>query len=103
MNNLRIYNHVVGDAEVIFYVSHRDPLSNLWWELQQARKQIESASVGHADDDVSDASVGRMVEKLIEKAHHALCSFSSITLHSCKLGGEEVVKFLQIMRKKIKR
>lgn len=74
--------------------------SNLWWELEQARQEVQSASVWHADDDVSDSAVGRLVEKLVENAHHALCSFTSVTFDSSKFSGQEVVKFLQIRRKK---
>lgn len=72
--------------------------SNLWWELEQACQEVQSASVWHANDNVSDSALGRLVEKLVEKAHHALCSFSSITFHSRKFGGQEVVKFLQVVR-----
>lgn len=32
-------------------------LINLWWELQQACQEVESASVGHADDNVSDTAM----------------------------------------------
>lgn len=74
-------------------------LINLWWELQQACQEVEAASVRHAYDNVSDSAVGQLVEKLVEETHHALCSFSSITLHSSKLGAQEVVKFLQVERK----
>lgn len=73
-------------------------LINLWWELQQACQEVESASVWHADDNVCDPAVGQLVEKLVEASHHALCSFSSITLHSGKLGGQKVVKLLQCLR-----
>lgn len=73
-------------------------LINLGWELQQACQEVESASVRHADDNVSDPAVGQLAEKLVEAAHHALCSLSSITLHSGKLGGQKVVKFLQVVR-----
>lgn len=59
--------------------------------------------MGHADDNVSDSAVGELVEKLVEEAHHALCSFSSITFHSGKLGGQKVVKFLQVVREKVKK
>lgn len=52
----------------------------------------------HADDDVSDPAVGRVVEKLIEETHHALCSFSPVTFHRRKLGGQKVVKFLEVVR-----
>lgn len=76
-------------------------LINLWLKLQQACQEVESASVGHADDNVSDSAVGRLVKKLVEEAHHALCSFSPVTFHSSKLGGQKVVKFLQNMRKKL--
>ncbi len=62
-------------------------LINLRWELQQAGQEVESASVRHADDNVGDSAVGRLVEELVEEAHHALCSFSSITFHSGKLSG----------------
>lgn len=73
-------------------------LINLWGEHQEACQEVESASVGHADDNVSDSTVGQLVKKLVEESHHALCSFASITLHCGKLGGQEVVKFLQIGR-----
>lgn len=68
---------------------------NLRWELQQACQEVESASVRHADDDVCDSAVGRLVEKFVEETHHALCSLSSISLHSGKFSGQKVVKFLQ--------
>lgn len=71
---------------------------NLRWELEQACQEVESASVRHADHNVSDSTVGRLVEELKEKPHHALCSLSSITLHSSKLGGQKVVEFLQVER-----
>lgn len=61
--------------------------SNLWWEFEQARQEVQSASVGHANYNVSDSAVGRLVEKLVEKAHHALCSLTSISFHCSKLGG----------------
>lgn len=35
----------------------RSCLSHLWRELEQARQQVESASVGHADHYVSDPAV----------------------------------------------
>lgn len=69
---------------------------NLRWELQQAGQEVESASVGHADDEVSDSAVHRLVKQLVEEAHHALCSFSSVTFDSGKLGGQKVVKFLHV-------
>lgn len=50
--------------------------------------------MGHPDDDVCHAAVGRLVEELIEKSHHALCSFSSVALHGSKFSGQEVVKLL---------
>ena len=78
-------------------------LSNLWRELQQACQEVQSASVGHANDNIGDSVVGRVVKELIEKAHHALCSFSSITFHGRKLGSQEVVKFLQVVREKAKK
>lgn len=71
---------------------------NLRRELEQACQEVESASVRHADHNVSDPAVGRLVEKLIKKPHHALCSLSSITLHSSKLGRQKVVEFLQVVR-----
>lgn len=71
-------------------------VSNLWRKLQQARQEVESPPVRHPDDDVGDSAVGRLVEELVEKSHHALCSFSSVTLHSSKLRGQKVVKFLQV-------
>lgn len=52
----------------------------------------------HADDNISDSAVHRLVEKLVEEAHHALRSFSSVPFHSSKLGGQKVVKFLQVVR-----
>lgn len=74
-------------------------VSNLWWELQQACEKVQSAPVGHANHNISDSAVRQLIEKLIEKSHHALRSFSSVTFHSSKLGGQEVVKLLQIVRK----
>lgn len=80
-----------------------ESLSDLWWELEQACEEVQSTSVGHANDNVGNSAVGRLVEKLVEKAHHALCSLSSITFHSSKLGGQELVKFLQVVREKVKK
>lgn len=68
---------------------------NLWWELQQACQEVEPAPVGHSDDNVGDSAVVRLVEKLVEKSHHALGSFPSVAFHRGKLGGQKVVKFLQ--------
>lgn len=60
---------------------------NLRWELEQPGQEVESASVRHADDDVRHSAVHRLVEELVEEAHHALRSFPSIAFHSGKLGG----------------
>lgn len=70
---------------------------NLRWELQQAGQEVESASVRHADDEVGDSAVRCLVKQLVEEAHHALCSFSSVTFHCGKLGGQKVVKFLHVV------
>lgn len=75
-------------------------LSNLWWELQQACQEVESASVRHADHDVGHSSLGRVAEQFVEKAHHALGSLSSIAFHGGKLGGKEMVKFLKVVQKR---
>lgn len=58
--------------------------------------------MGHPDDDVCHAAVGRLVEELIEKSHHALCSFSSVALHSSKFSGQEMVKLLHTGGEKAK-
>lgn len=79
----------------------RGAIINLRWELQQAGQEVESASVGHADDNVGDSAVHHLVKQLVEEAHHALCSFSSITFHSGKLGGQEVVKFLYVVTEQL--
>lgn len=77
--------------------------SNLWREHQQARQEVESASVRHADDDVSNSAMSRPTEKLIVKSHCALCSFTSVTLHSGKLSGQKVVKFLHVVKENPKK
>lgn len=83
---------------LLLCVSLHVQLSHLWWELEQACQQVQSPSVGHADHNVSDPAVRRLVEQLVEEAHHALCPLASITFHSSKLGGQEVVKLLQDVR-----
>lgn len=70
-------------------------MSDLWREPQQACQKVKSASVRHADDDVCNSTFSCLLEKFIKKSHHALCSFSSVALHSSKLCGQKVVKFLQ--------
>lgn len=60
-------------------------VSNLWWELEQACQEVQSASVRHADDYVRDTTVGGLVEQLVEKSHHALCAFASVTFHRGEL------------------
>lgn len=72
-------------------------LSHLWFELEQACQEVESTAVGHANNNVRDSAVVRLVEELVEKAHHALCTFSSIPLHSSKFCSQEVVKLLHII------
>lgn len=32
--------------------------SDLWWELEQACQEVQSASVGHPNDKVGDSAVG---------------------------------------------
>lgn len=51
--------------------------------------------MGHSDDNVGDSAVIRLVKKLIEEAHHALCSLPSVAFNRCKLCSQKVVKLLQ--------
>lgn len=55
----------------------------------------------HPDDDVGDTAVCRLVEELVEEAHHALGAFTSVAFHSGKLGGQEMVELLQRRRERI--
>lgn len=48
----------------------------------------------YSNDDICDPAVRTHLEQLMEEAHHALCSFATVSLHCGKLGGQEVIKLL---------
>lgn len=48
----------------------------------------------HSNDDICDSTVCTHLEQLMEEAHHALCSFPTVSLHCGKLSGQEVIKLL---------
>ena len=50
--------------------------------------------MGHPNNNIGYSAVSRHFQQLVEKAHHAFCSFASISLHCGKLGGQKVVKLL---------
>lgn len=66
----------------------------LWRELQKACQQVQPPSVGHPNNNVRYSAVSRHFQQLVEKSHHAFCSFTSVSLHCGKLGGQKVVKLL---------
>lgn len=70
------------------------PIPYLWWKLKQASEEIKPSAMGHAKNYVHHPTICTHLEQLMEKAHHTLCSFTPISLHRGKLGGQEVVKFL---------
>lgn len=66
----------------------------LWRELQKACQQVQPPSMGHPNNNIRYPAVSCHFQQLVEKAHHAFCSFSSVSLHCGKLGGQKVVKLL---------
>lgn len=62
-------------------------LTNLWRELQESGEQVEASAVRHSHDQICRTAVRSRAEELVEKSHHALCSFTSVTFHRGKLGG----------------